>query len=86
MRMGRLTRCTLAFALAGLVSACKADSGAPIEVGEPVTGGTAIVAVTSDFQAFNPVTNSALVLPYLAFAACCGVVVLYATRIPRGTS
>ena len=25
-------------------------------------------------------------LPYLAFAACCGAVVLYATRIPRGTS
>jgi hypothetical protein len=32
------------------------------------------------------VTNSALILPYLAFAACCGVVVLYATRISRGTS
>jgi hypothetical protein len=32
------------------------------------------------------VTASALVLPYLAFAACCGVIVVYATRIPRGTS
>jgi hypothetical protein len=32
------------------------------------------------------ITDSALVLPYLAFAACCGVIVLYATRIPRGTS
>jgi hypothetical protein len=32
------------------------------------------------------VTDSALILPYLAFAACCGAVVLYATRIPRGTS
>lgn len=32
------------------------------------------------------ITDSALVLPYLAFAAVCGVVVLYATRIPRGTS
>jgi hypothetical protein len=32
------------------------------------------------------VTDSALVLPYLAFAACCGVIVWYATRIPRGTS
>ena len=30
-------------------------------------------------------TDSALVLPYLAFAACCGVVVLFATRTPRGT-
>ena len=26
-------------------------------------------------------TDSALILPYLAFAACCGVIVLYATRI-----
>jgi hypothetical protein len=32
------------------------------------------------------VTDSALVLPYLLFAACCGAVVLYATRISRGTS
>jgi hypothetical protein len=32
------------------------------------------------------VTDSALVLPYLAFAVCCGAVVLYATRISRGTS
>jgi hypothetical protein len=32
------------------------------------------------------VTDSALVLPYLAFAACCGAIVLFATRIRRGTS
>jgi hypothetical protein len=32
------------------------------------------------------VTDSALVVPYLAFAACCGAIVMYATRIPRGTS
>jgi hypothetical protein len=32
------------------------------------------------------VTSSSLALPYLAFAAVCGVIVLYATRIPRGTS
>jgi hypothetical protein len=31
------------------------------------------------------VTNSALILPYLAAAVCCGAVVLYATRLPRGT-
>jgi hypothetical protein len=31
-------------------------------------------------------TDSAFVLPYLVFAACCAAVVLYATRIPRGTS
>ena len=32
------------------------------------------------------ITDSFLVLPYLAFAAGCGAVVWYATRIPRGTS
>jgi hypothetical protein len=32
------------------------------------------------------VTSSALVLPYLASAACCGVIALAATRSPRGTS
>jgi hypothetical protein len=32
------------------------------------------------------ITDSFFVLPYLAFAACCGAVVLFATRIPRGTS
>src|SRR5499427_3303620 len=32
------------------------------------------------------VTDSSLILPYLAFAACCVAVVLFATRIPRGTS
>ena len=37
-------------------------------------------------QLTTAVTNSALVLPYLAFAACCAAVAVYATRIPKGTS
>ena len=32
------------------------------------------------------ITDSFFVLPYLAFAACCAAVVLFATRTPRGTS
>jgi hypothetical protein len=32
------------------------------------------------------ITDSSLILPYLAFAACCGVIAWYATRIPRGMS
>jgi hypothetical protein len=32
------------------------------------------------------VTDSALVGPYLAFAAGCGAIVVYGTRISRGTS
>jgi len=47
------------------------DAGGPIVAGEPEPGGTAIVAVNSDFQAFNPITNTALitseVMNYLLF-------------------
>jgi hypothetical protein len=32
----------------------------------------------------DAVTSSSLVLPYLAFAACCGALVIYVTRIPQG--
>ena len=41
-------------------------------------------AATGRFTA--AVTESALVLPYLAVAAGCAAVVLHATRMPRGTS
>ena len=34
---------------------------------------------------YTAVTDPSLALPYLAFAACCVAVVLFATRIPRGT-
>ena len=36
-------------------------------------------------QVTAAVTDSVFVVPYLASAACCGAVVLLATRIPRGT-
>lgn len=45
-----------------VLAACGGDrEGVPVPAGDPVPGGTAVVAVTSDFQAFNPVTNTALV-------------------------
>jgi peptide/nickel transport system substrate-binding protein len=50
-----------ALALAAVLAACTGDGGEAGDVGDPVPGGTAIVSVTSDFQAFNPITNSALV-------------------------
>jgi hypothetical protein len=37
-------------------------------------------------RATAAITDSSLILPYLAFAACCGVIAWYATRTPRGTS
>jgi hypothetical protein len=32
------------------------------------------------------ITSSALAIPYLAVAACCGAIAWYATRIPKGTA
>jgi hypothetical protein len=46
----------------------------------------AILAGTAaDGQFTAAITDSAFVVPYLALAVCCGAVVLFATRIPRGT-
>jgi hypothetical protein len=39
-------------------------------------------AVEGQFTA--AITDSAFVVPYLALAVCCGAVVLFVTRIPRG--
>jgi peptide/nickel transport system substrate-binding protein len=57
-----------AAALALLLAACGGGGdqggggagGAGADAGQPVNGGTAIVAVKSDFDAFNPVTSTAL--------------------------
>jgi peptide/nickel transport system substrate-binding protein len=44
-----------------VVAACRPGDGGPgIVTGDPEYGGTAVVGVMSDFQAFNPVTNTAL--------------------------
>jgi peptide/nickel transport system substrate-binding protein len=54
-------------ALAGvLLAACGGGEGGggagsrPADVGQPVNGGTAIIAVKSDFDAFNPLVSTAL--------------------------
>lgn len=50
-----------ALALSSL-TACGGDATEePLVIGDPEPGGTAIVSVSSDFQVFNPVTNTALV-------------------------
>ena len=47
---------------------------------------TVLAARAANGRFAAAVTDSALVVPYLAFAACCAAIVVYATRIPRGTS
>jgi hypothetical protein len=73
-----------AFALAVATVARSANAG--------VAGGLAGWAITvlsaqaTDGHWRVVVSGPALMLPYLAFAACCAAVTLYATRTPRGAS
>jgi hypothetical protein len=73
--------CALALAAATLARSANVGVAAGL-------GGWAITVLsagsTGHFTA--ALADSAFVLPYLAFAACCAAVVVYATRIPRGTS
>ena len=62
MRLLWTSRARFAAVLALFLAACGGEGpGAGGEIGDPVPGGTGIVAVSSDFQAFNPVTNTAIV-------------------------
>ena len=74
--------CALALAAATLARSANAGVAAGL-AGWVITVLSAQVAAGRFTAA---VTDSALVVPYLAFAAGCGVIVWYATRIPRGTS
>jgi hypothetical protein len=75
--------CALALATATLARSANAGVAAGM-------AGWAITVLSGQAAAHGrltaAVTDSSLVLPYLAFAACCGVIMLHATRIPRGTS
>jgi peptide/nickel transport system substrate-binding protein len=63
MCQSSLVRTVLSAAFVLLAGACgPADRGAlDQDLGDPEPGGLAVASVTSDFQAFNPVINSALV-------------------------
>jgi hypothetical protein len=73
-----------ALALAAATVARSANVGVAVGLGGWAITVLSGASSTGDFTAV--LTDSAFVLPYLAFAACCAAVVLYATRIPRGTA
>lgn len=73
-----------ALALAAATLARSANVGAAAGLAGWVITVLSGQAVAGRFTAV--VTDSVLVLPYLAFAACCAAIVAYATRIPRGMS
>jgi hypothetical protein len=74
--------CTLALAAATLTRSANVGVAAgmagwviTVLAGKAATGSLTTV-----------ITDSTFILPYLAFAVCCGALALFATRIPRGTS
>ena len=73
-----------ALALAAATVARSANAG----VAAGLAGWTITVlsGQVADGRLTAAVSNSALIFPYLAFAAICGAIALYATRLPRGTS
>ena len=73
-----------ALALAAATVARSANVG--VAAGLAAWAITVLAGQSAAGQFTAAVTNSALVLPYLAFAAVCGAIAWYATRIPRGTS
>jgi len=89
-RMVLLVRALAVFGLnAVLGPAASAASRSP-NVGVAAGSAGWVIAIlagqAADGRFTAAITDSVLVLPYLAFAACCGAVALLATRIPRGTS
>ncbi len=74
--------CAVALAAATLTRS--ANAGVIAGLAAWVIAVLASHAATGQFTA--AVTDSTLVLPYLITAVCGGVIVLFATRIPRGTS
>ena len=75
---------TCALALAAATVARSANAGAAAGLAGWAITVLAGKAAAGQFTAV--LTDSALVLPYLVFAACCGAVAWYVTRIPRGTT
>jgi hypothetical protein len=74
--------CALALATATVTRSANAGVAAGL-AGWTIT---VLSGQVADGRLTDAVSNTALFLPYLAFAAVCGAVAVYATRIPRGTS
>jgi len=73
--------CALALAVATVARSANAGVAAGL-VGWAIT---VLSGQAADGRFTAAVSNSALILPYLAVAAICAAIALIATRIPRGT-
>ena len=80
--------CALALAVAVAARSASVGAGAGVAAWIIVVLAESAASTTpgtSEAHLSAAVTDSVFVVPYLASAACCGAVVLLATRIPRGT-
>jgi len=85
LTFGWLVPMTAACALALAAATVARSANAGVAAG--LAGWTIMVlsSQVADGRFTAAISNSALILPYLAFAAVCCVIALHATRAPRGT-
>jgi hypothetical protein len=83
---GWLVPMTAMSALALAVATVTRSANVGVAAGLAAWGITLLSVRSASGQITPAVASSALVLPYLAFAAACGAVAWFATRFPRGTS
>ena len=83
---GWLVPMTAVSALAMAVATIARSANVGVAAGMGGWAITVLAAQTSSHHWSTAITDSALVAPYLIFAACCAAVVILATRIPRGAS
>jgi uncharacterized membrane protein len=83
---GWLLPMTAACALALAVATVAKSANAGVAAGLAGWAITVLAGRSAAGQFTAVLTDSALVLPYLAITAFCGIVVVLGTRIPKGTS
>ena len=83
---GWLVPMTAMSALALAVATVTRSANVGVAAGLAAWAITLLSVRSASGQITPAVASSALVLPYLAFAAACGAVAWFATRFPRGTS
>ena len=83
---GWLVPMTAVSALALAAATVTRSANAGVAAGLAAWAITLLSVRSASGQVTAAVASSALVLPYLAFAAACGAIAWFATRIPKGTS
>ncbi len=86
LAFGWLVPMTAVCALALAASALARSANVGVAAGMAGWVITVLAGKAASGSLTTVVTGSALVLPYLAVAACCCALALYVTRIPRGTA